>query len=211
MRMVIAALGLVLLRVSALTAEVYVTEEKVQIDRCACAWFVSRFLDERAKFDFFPVGKPPANGIGYDYYGAKYFHRGPDCSFVTMVKQHGVASNPAFKGMGDVVNDVTAWQKGPGSLSVLIQNYIQDLHQKGVSDHDILAKTDRVMDVLYFKFQGKEGDMLAPARDAFRKNRDLLFGENAIGITGRVKLVPQAEGIEGGLFKSIWEHGHESN
>lgn len=151
---------------STLSAKTYVTEEKVQIDRCACAWFISRFLDENPKFVFIKQGQKPPEGITYDFFGADYFHKGPDCSFTAFIKKHIKKKNSALIAVNAIVNDVFAWRNGPNSLSVAIKKHIDHLADSGKTDEQIYQECLLVFDLLYLKKGGNTSDMHRPGAKA---------------------------------------------
>ena len=139
---------------SSLSAKTYITEEKVQIDRCACAWYIARFLDEEPTFLFIQQGQKAPAGITYDFFGANYFHKGPDCSFTAFIKTHMKKKNPALISINAIVNDVFAWRNGPNSLSIAIKKYIDTLADAGKSDNEIYQECMVVFDLLYLKNGG---------------------------------------------------------
>jgi len=153
------SLYLSLFPVSQASASTYITEEKVQIDRCACAWFITRFLDESPNFTFIKQGESPPNGITYDFFGASYFHRGPDCSFTAFIKRHIKKKNQALIKMNAVVNDVFAWRNGPNSLSVSIKKSIDSLLSQGKTDEQVYQECMLTFDLLYLINQGDDTDM----------------------------------------------------
>ncbi len=40
---------------------IWMTWENVGVDRMACAWFIRRYLDNKAEFKFLPYGSKPQN------------------------------------------------------------------------------------------------------------------------------------------------------
>jgi hypothetical protein len=97
---------LTLLCLGAARADTWVTLERVDVDRCASAWLIKRFIDEDPKFVFFEQGEEgeAPDGIGYDYFGAKYFHKGSDCTFTALVKAYGLSAKKALQRMNSDVN-----------------------------------------------------------------------------------------------------------
>src|SRR5437762_14020454 len=64
----------------------WITREHPKIDRVACPWLITRFIDLQAEF----LVAPPAdvrtlatelNAIPYDVEGVELSHDGPSCSF----------------------------------------------------------------------------------------------------------------------------------
>lgn len=64
----------------------WVTRERPKIDRIACPWLVSRFIDNEAEFLFVAPGDVATvarqtGAIPYDVEGVELSHDGPLCSF----------------------------------------------------------------------------------------------------------------------------------
>ena len=64
----------------------WVTRERPKIDRVACPWLVSRFIDKEAEFLFVPAADVTTaaertGAIPYDIEGVELSHEGPLCSF----------------------------------------------------------------------------------------------------------------------------------
>jgi len=71
----------------------WVTRERPKVDRIACPWLVSRFVDKEAEFLFVPpadvmktAGRTGA--IPYDVPGVELTHDGPLCSFDAILKKY---------------------------------------------------------------------------------------------------------------------------
>lgn len=71
----------------------WVTRERPKIDRVACPWLVSRFIDKEAEFLFVPPADVTAvaqqtGAIPYDVDGVELSHEGPLCSFDAFLKKY---------------------------------------------------------------------------------------------------------------------------
>jgi rhodanese-related sulfurtransferase len=69
----------------------WVTREHPKIDRIACPWLVSRFINPGAEFIYVPPDQVTAiadqiDGIPYDIKGAEFGHVGDRCSFDAIVR-----------------------------------------------------------------------------------------------------------------------------
>ena len=166
MKLLPTTLALAISITTTAVAETWVTEETVQIDRCASAWFVTRFIDPEPRFLFFTHGEKPPAGTSYDFYGAKYFHRGPDCTFISLIKANGKSKDRALIAMNPVVNDVFAWRTGPGSLGAAFRTYIDSLRGSSTKDEDIYAKMLPLFDILYLRLGGTSKAMLEGSQTA---------------------------------------------
>ncbi|WP_411845737.1 chromate resistance protein ChrB domain-containing protein [Roseibacillus persicicus] len=134
--------------------QVYVTESGVQVDRCACAWFILRFLDAEAEFKFFKQGEKPPQGIGFDYYGAPYFHKGVGCSFTAFIKKYPrkeASDQQALVALEAIVNDSSGWRQGPKSLAATLQSAIREIakHKGQGDDQATISKCLPLFDYLY--------------------------------------------------------------
>src|SRR5260370_10904603 len=64
----------------------WVTREKARVDRIACPWLISRFIDREPVFLFVPAGDvmkvaEREQAIPYDVPGVELGHHGDLCSF----------------------------------------------------------------------------------------------------------------------------------
>jgi Uncharacterized conserved protein len=69
----------------------WVTREKAKVDRIACPWLITRFIDENAEFLFVPADKVMEvarreGAIPFDVKGAELGHHGNECTFDAIVK-----------------------------------------------------------------------------------------------------------------------------
>lgn len=86
----------------------WITRERPKIDRVACPWFVLRFVDPLAAFDFVPVGDVfsvarDRRAIPFDIPGAEPFtHAGENCSFDAFVREFDI-DEPALSRIAAVV------------------------------------------------------------------------------------------------------------
>lgn len=67
----------------------WATRAHCHVDRVACAWLITRFIDRDAAFLF--VDDPaevPDDATPFDMRGAELSHHGDDCSFETMLRHY---------------------------------------------------------------------------------------------------------------------------
>lgn len=86
----------------------WVTRARPKVDRIACPWLIRRFVDPAAIFLF--VAAPDVPSVGermdaapFDVDGAHWSHRGPDCTFDTMLAELGLAAIPALARLAPIV------------------------------------------------------------------------------------------------------------
>ena len=73
----------------------WITRERPKIDRIACPWLVSRFINPEAEFVYVPshdVAKVAAEvgGTPYDIDNVEFGHVGDRCSFDAIINAYGI-------------------------------------------------------------------------------------------------------------------------
>ncbi len=71
----------------------WITRERPKIDRVACPWLITRFIDPQAEFLFASPAEVSAratelNAIPYDVEGVELSHDGPLCSFDAFLQKY---------------------------------------------------------------------------------------------------------------------------
>lgn len=85
----------------------WVTREHAHVDRIACPWLISRFVDKEAEFLFVPSDKVEAvagqeGAIPFDIKGAELGHHGDLCSFDAIIRKYGL-EDPALDELAKIV------------------------------------------------------------------------------------------------------------
>jgi rhodanese-related sulfurtransferase len=73
----------------------WVTRERPKIDRIACPWLISRFVNPEAEFIYVPAGEVAkvaveVGGTPYDIKDAEFGHAGDRCSFDAIVRLYDI-------------------------------------------------------------------------------------------------------------------------
>ena len=73
----------------------WITRSHVHVDRVACPWLISRFVDSDAEFLFVPGGQvnqeaEETGAIPFDAPGVELGHHDGKCSFETIVEHYGL-------------------------------------------------------------------------------------------------------------------------
>lgn len=134
----------------------WITRERVKVDRVACPWLITKFVDKDAEFLFVPadaVMREAARlgAIPYDVQDVELGHHGLECSFEAIVKHYNLTGNQALVLLGKIVNgadtDNALWQQpeGPG-LEAIAEGF---RHLGYADDHAINAAEWIVYDALY--------------------------------------------------------------
>ncbi len=99
----------------------WVTWKNIGVDRMACIWLIRRHLDPAATFAFIDEGSAPApdQGTPFDIPGTRFAHRGPHCSFHTLLAEHRLTDATLQRiarivDEADVVQDLALEPAAPG-------------------------------------------------------------------------------------------------
>jgi hypothetical protein len=137
----------------------WVTRERPKIDRLACPWLVTRFVDPEASFLFVPadrVGPVAADtgAIPYDVPGVELTHVGDRCSFDAFLDKYRL-DDPALARLALIVraadtDELELAPEAPGLLAISI-----GLGRVFADDHELLAHALVLYDALYAWCRGQ--------------------------------------------------------
>ncbi len=84
----------------------WVIHARPHVDRCACAWFVRRYVDPLATFEFVRRGEAiPKGATPFDVPGARLGHRGRKVSFDAFLAEYP-QNDDALERIADLVRDI---------------------------------------------------------------------------------------------------------
>ncbi len=93
---------------------IWVTRSHVHVDRVACPWLITRFVDNEAEFMFVPAKEVVStaeeyDGIPFDVPGVELGHNEGRCSFESIIAKYEL-KDPALLRMAKIVHaaDVAA-------------------------------------------------------------------------------------------------------
>jgi rhodanese-related sulfurtransferase len=135
------------------TPGTWVTRERPTIDRIACPWLVSRFIDPEATFLYVPSANVQetaarTGATPYDVSGAEFGHHGERCSFDAFIRIYGLV-DAALDRLALIVRGADTGRpdltpQSPGLLALS-----QGLKLNFADDHAMLAQGMVVYDALY--------------------------------------------------------------
>ena len=131
----------------------WVTREKARVDRIACPWLTTRFIDKEPTFLFVPARDVLAvakkeDAIPYDVPNVELGHHGAECSFDAFVDKYEL-SDPALRELALIVRgaDTDARALTPESAGLYaVATGFQALAR---DDFDNMEKQFPVYDALY--------------------------------------------------------------
>lgn len=132
----------------------WVTRERPKVDRIACPWLISRFVDRNAEFLYVPPKTVGAvakekGAVPYDVPDVHFTHEGDLCSFDAFIKHYGLGGDPALAQLALIVrgadtgqHELTKQSAGLLALSLGLSRTIAD-------DHEMLKHGMVLYDALY--------------------------------------------------------------
>jgi hypothetical protein len=132
----------------------WITRERAKVDRVACPWLISRFIDPVPEFLYVPAERvlevAAAQGAhSYDAPGAEYAHRDGLCSFEVLLEEYHL-DDPALQLLArivhgaDVADDRDATPQSRGLLAIA-----EGFHLLELGDQRQLELSLPVYDALY--------------------------------------------------------------
>jgi hypothetical protein len=130
----------------------WVTREKARVDRIACPWLISRFIDREPTFLFVPTSQVMAvaereGAIPYDVPNVELGHHGERCSFDAFLRKYALtealdALARIVRGADTDARELTPESAGLYALATGFQATAED-------DYDNMAKQFPAYDALY--------------------------------------------------------------
>lgn len=124
----------------------WVTRIRPKIDRIACPWLITRFLDPRARFLFVAPEEvlavaDDAGGVAFDIPGAPFEHAGELCTFDTMLAAFGLDADPHLAALARIVRaaDTDRLDLAPQAAGLLAISLGLSA-ASGEDDHAMLAR-----------------------------------------------------------------------
>ena len=131
----------------------WVTRERPKIDRIACPWLITRFIDKDAEFLYVPADQvlvvaETSGATPYDIPGVEYSHVGELCSFDAFLNKHNL-TDPALLQLAVIVRgaDTARLDIAPQAAGLLALSL--GLSHNFADDHAMLAQGMVMYDALY--------------------------------------------------------------
>jgi hypothetical protein len=131
----------------------WVTREHPKIDRVACPWLITRFIDREAEFLFVAPAEvkrvaEETGAIPYDVEGVELSHDGPRCSFDLFLEKYDLA-DPHLGELAVIVRgaDTDRLDLAPQAAGLLAISL--GLSRNFPDDHEMLRHGFVIYDALY--------------------------------------------------------------
>jgi hypothetical protein len=131
----------------------WITRERPKIDRIACPWLITRFIDKTPEFLFAPPGQvlvqaEKYGAIPFDIPGVELTHVGELCSFDAMLYKYKL-TDPVLRDLAIIVRgaDTDRLELAPQSAGLLAVSL--GLSYNYQNDHEMLQHGLVIYDALY--------------------------------------------------------------
>ncbi len=148
----------------------YYTRRRPQVDRCASAWLLKRFVDPAADFAFVEEGDRLPDGTPFDMSGVELGHHRGRCTFEAILAKHKL-KDPALAELGRIVRsadllDAEETLEGPG-LDLLFRGLLHLTKD----DREVLHLAEPILEALYAALQERQAATSEAAGGASRRRR----------------------------------------
>jgi hypothetical protein len=131
----------------------WVTRSHVHVDRVACPWLITRFIDSEAEFLFVPRSKvmgiaDKTGAIAFDTPGAELHHREDLCTFDVIIKDYELTDQALLR-MAKIINAADTGRLGADPLAVGLEAIAVGYSLRYPGDLENIERQFEVHDALY--------------------------------------------------------------
>lgn len=131
----------------------WVTREHARVDRIACPWLISRFVDRDPVFLFVPAAEVMTvaereEAIPYDVPGVELGHRGDRCSFDAFLDKYKL-DDPALRALALIVRGADTAQRTLTPESPGLYALATGFQATSKDDFENMARQFPAYDALY--------------------------------------------------------------
>ncbi len=131
----------------------WVTRSHVHVDRVACPWLITRFVDSDATFLFVPKSKvlevaEKEGAIPFDTPGAELHHRGELCTFDVIIQEYQLTDKALLR-MARVINAADTDRLDADPLAAGFEAIAVGYSLRYPDDHENIEHQFEVYDALY--------------------------------------------------------------
>lgn len=131
----------------------WITREHPKIDRIACPWLVSRFVDAAAEFLYVPADAvtriaAETGAIPYDVPGVELGHHGDRCSFDAFIEKYRIC-DAALDRLALIVRGADCGRPELANESAGLLAISKGLSLNFTDDHAMLGQGMIIYDALY--------------------------------------------------------------
>jgi len=131
----------------------WVTREHVHVDRVACPWLITKFVDPKAEFIFAPVEKieeivKKEGAIPFDAPRVELGHKGDKCSFDAIIEKYHL-EDESLQELAKIVRAADTENKRLALESIGLEAIASGSMMIIKDDHEAIKKGKYIYDSLY--------------------------------------------------------------
>lgn len=131
----------------------WITRSHVHVDRVACPWLITRFIDSDAEFLFVPKSKvmeiaEKEGATAFDTPGAELHHREDLCTFDVIIKEYEL-TNKALLRMAKIINAADTNRLEADSLAAGFEAIAVGYSLRYPDDLENIERQFEVYDAMY--------------------------------------------------------------
>ncbi len=131
----------------------WVTRSHVHVDRVACPWLITRFVDSDAEFIFAPTSRiseiiQSQGAIPFDAPGVELGHHDGKCSFETIIEKYGLKDRALLR-LARIVHCADTDALADDPIAAGLEAIAVGYSLRFPDDHENLARQFEVYDALY--------------------------------------------------------------
>lgn len=138
----------------------WITRERAKVDRIACPWLISRFIDPEPEFLYVPAGQVVSEAhehgaTPFDIPGVELGHQGALCSFDAFLQKYRLqGTDPALDRLALIVRGADTADKTLTAESSGLEAISGGFQKMELDDHARLDLLFPVYDALYLHCGG---------------------------------------------------------
>lgn len=136
----------------------WVTREKAKVDRIACPWLITKFVDSDPEFVFLPHEtnwSAITDGTVFDVPNAELGHHGEFCSFDAIVRRYHLDKDPALVELAKIVRAADTPKRDWAAEGIGLEAVADGFRRISKDDFDNMRHQFSVYDALYAHCQAK--------------------------------------------------------
>lgn len=131
----------------------WITRSHVHVDRVACPWLITRFVDSDATFLFVPRSKvlevaEKEGAIPFDTPGTELHHRGDLCTFDVIIQEYHLTDRALLR-MAEIINAADTDRLDADPLAAGLEAVAVGYSLRYPDDRENIERQFEVYDALY--------------------------------------------------------------
>lgn len=130
----------------------YSTWDVIEVDTCASAWLIKRYVDKDAQFKFFPKGEFISDGIPFDTPDAELRRRHGVSTFESIIAKYDI-KDPKILKMGKILHEIEInyWEGSSNKEVKALDNGLKQIIDSSKSPDECLSRSFMFLDEYYKK------------------------------------------------------------